>query len=62
MKGTAMANTLKSVTGKRPRCQYCDKDLVPDTSTVELPGHLSQAPGEATFCLITAIDPTASSS
>jgi hypothetical protein len=25
---------LKSVTGKRSRCQYCDKDLVPGTNRV----------------------------
>jgi hypothetical protein len=41
--------TLKAVTGERPRCQCCDKPLRPDTSTVELPGHLAEAPAEATF-------------
>jgi hypothetical protein len=44
-----MPKTLKSVTGERPRCQYCDKELVPDTSTVELTGHLSEAPAAESF-------------
>lgn len=44
-----MPRTLKSVTGRGPRCQYCDKELVPDTSTVELAGHLAEAPAQATF-------------
>ena len=44
-----MPETLKSVTGKRPRCQHCDKELVPETSTVELAGHLAEAPAQASF-------------
>ncbi len=44
-----MPKTLKSVTGKRPRCQHCDKELVPETSTVELAGHLAEAPAQASF-------------
>ena len=44
-----MPKTLKSVTGKRPHCQYCDKELVPDTSTVELTGHLAEAPAPVGF-------------
>ena len=44
-----MPKTLKAVTGKRPRCQYCDKELVPDTRTVDLAGHLSEAPAAESF-------------
>jgi hypothetical protein len=49
MKGIAMPKNLKSVTGERPRCQYCDKELVPDSSSVELIGHLSEAPAAAGY-------------
>ena len=52
-----MAKTLKSVTGKRPRCQYCDKELVPDTSTVELTGHLSEAPVRGDLCALSLLSP-----
>jgi len=39
-----MPRTLKAIAGERPRCQFCDKPLRPDTSTVELAGHLQEAP------------------
>ena len=41
-----MTPTLKSLTGERPRCQYCDKPLRPATSTLEFSGHLKEAPND----------------
>ncbi len=36
--------TLRQITGERPRCQYCGKDLKPTTSEVEVMGHIATAP------------------
>jgi hypothetical protein len=36
--------TLKQIAGKRPRCQYCDKELKPVTCTVEVVEHLTTLP------------------
>jgi hypothetical protein len=36
--------TLKQITGDRPRCQYCGKDLKPLTCTVEVTGHICTPP------------------
>jgi hypothetical protein len=36
--------TLRQITGERPRCQYCGKDLTPTTSEVEVMGHITTAP------------------
>ena len=44
-----MPNPLKSVTGERPRCQFCDKPLRPNTDTVEVYGHLDEAPDQETL-------------
>jgi len=44
-----MPRTLKAITGERHRCQSCAKPLRPDTSAVELSGHLEEAPNESTF-------------
>jgi hypothetical protein len=41
-----MPRSLKTLTGERPRCQYCDKPLRPATSTLELSGHLDEPPEE----------------
>jgi hypothetical protein len=39
-----MARTLKAITGERPRCQYCGKDVQPRTHRVLVLGHLTQVP------------------
>ena len=36
--------TLRQITGERPRCQYCGKNLRPRTSEVEVMGHITTAP------------------
>jgi hypothetical protein len=36
--------TLKQITGERPRCQYCGKELKPLTCTVEVAGHTCTPP------------------
>ncbi len=40
---------LKQLTHDRPRCQFCEKPLKPDTATVKLTGHLAEAPAEVSF-------------
>jgi hypothetical protein len=37
-------NTLMQITGDRPLCQYCNKPLKPQTSQLELAGHLDGPP------------------
>jgi hypothetical protein len=44
-----MPRTLKAITGERPRCQYCDKPLRPTTDTIEVFGHLDEAPDQETL-------------
>jgi hypothetical protein len=36
--------SLKQITGDRARCQYCNKPLKPQTSLLELAGHLDGPP------------------
>jgi hypothetical protein len=36
--------SLKQITGDRQRCQYCNKPLKPQTSLLELAGHLDGPP------------------
>jgi hypothetical protein len=36
--------SLRRITGERPHCQYCGKDLRPTTSDVEVMGHITTAP------------------
>ena len=36
--------SLKQITGERARCQYCNKPLKPQTSLLELAGHLDRPP------------------
>jgi hypothetical protein len=39
-----MRRTLKSITGERSRCQYCDRTLKPTTDHFEVLGHLMDVP------------------
>jgi hypothetical protein len=36
--------TLKQLTGERPHCQYCGKELRPVTCTVEVTGYITEPP------------------
>jgi len=36
--------TLKQITGERPRCQFCGKDLKPETCSIELKDHITEPP------------------
>ena len=36
--------TLRQITGERPRCQYCNKELRPVTEYVEVGGHITSVP------------------
>jgi hypothetical protein len=37
-------STLTQITGERPRCQYCRKELTPRTQYVRVDGHITSPP------------------
>jgi hypothetical protein len=52
-----MPRTLKAITGERPRCQFCDKPLRPNTWWFDVRGHITEPPLTAETELPQGYDP-----
>jgi hypothetical protein len=49
---------LAKVTGERPKCQNCHKPLSPRTHSVEIVGHVGQAPSAGELAVLEQPHPT----
>jgi hypothetical protein len=49
---------LAKVTGERPKCQNCHKPLSPRTHSVEIVGHVNQAPSAGELAVLKQPHPT----